>query len=150
MSRVVQSIAWTTTILRERYIAIQDDTPIGWSIGGTLSYVGLGALAGVKPAAPALTEDQQKELFLQQYVNRHMYRTEGKLITVDLAVRLHRFLPSTTLRWRTSCSAIIWSAFPPQKKTNQHLSAASCPSHRTCSSTPTEILGQLHTPTSPC
>ncbi|KAK4507106.1 hypothetical protein PRZ48_000840 [Zasmidium cellare] len=66
MSKAVHSVAWTTAVLRERYIAIQDDTPVGWSIGGTLSYVGLGALAGVKPAAPALTEDQQKELFAQQ------------------------------------------------------------------------------------
>lgn len=66
MIRVVQSIAWTTTILRERYVTILDDTPAGWSIGGTLSYVGLGALAGAKPAAPTLTEEQQKELFSQQ------------------------------------------------------------------------------------
>lgn len=66
MSKVVHSVAWTTAVLRERYIAIQDDTPVGWSIGGTLSYVGLGRLAGVQPAAPALTEEQQKELFAQQ------------------------------------------------------------------------------------
>lgn len=66
MTRVVHSVAWTTTILRERYIAIQDDTPTGWSVGGTLSYVGLGALTGVKPATPALTEEQQKELFSAQ------------------------------------------------------------------------------------
>lgn len=67
MTKVVQSIGWTTTVLRERYIAIQDDTPAGWSIGGTLSYVGLGSLAGAKkPAALVLTEDQQKELFAEQ------------------------------------------------------------------------------------
>ena len=66
MSKVVQSIAWTTAVLRERYIAIQDDTPVGWSIGGTLSYVGLGILTGAKSAAPALTDEQQKELFAQQ------------------------------------------------------------------------------------
>lgn len=66
MTKVVQSISWTTTVLRERYIAIQDDTPAGWSIGGTLSYVGLGSLAGAKPAALVLTEDQQKELFAEQ------------------------------------------------------------------------------------
>lgn len=67
MTKVVESIAWTTTVLRERYIAIQDDTPAGWSIGGTLSYVGLGSLAGAKkPTALVLTEDQQKELFAEQ------------------------------------------------------------------------------------
>lgn len=66
MSRIVESVGWTCTLLRERYIAIQDDTPATWSIGGTLSYVGLGSLAGVKPATPALTEEQQKELLLEQ------------------------------------------------------------------------------------
>ena len=66
MRSVVESVSWTCMLLRERYVVIQDDTPIGWSIGGTLSYVGLGVLAGAKPAAPALTEEQQRELFLEQ------------------------------------------------------------------------------------
>ncbi|GIZ38997.1 hypothetical protein CKM354_000239000 [Cercospora kikuchii] len=66
MIRVIQSIAWTTAVLRERYVAILDDTPVGWSLGNTLSYVGLGSLAGAKPAGTVLTEDQQKEAFAQQ------------------------------------------------------------------------------------
>ena len=67
MGSIVDSVSWTCTLLRERYIAIQDDTPTTWSLGGTLSYVGLGGLGGAKPAQPALTEDQQKELLLEQY-----------------------------------------------------------------------------------
>lgn len=66
MQATVQSVGWTSLLLRERYVAVQDDTPAAWSIGGTLSYVGLGSLAGVKPAPPALTEEQQRELFLEQ------------------------------------------------------------------------------------
>lgn len=66
MSKVVESVSWTCTLLRSRYVTILDDTPVGWSMAGTLSYVGLGALAGAKPAAPVLTEDQQKELFNEQ------------------------------------------------------------------------------------
>ena len=66
MRQVVESVAWICTMLRDRYIVIQDDTPAGWSFAGTLSYVGLGALAGAKPAAPVLREDQQRELFVQQ------------------------------------------------------------------------------------
>ncbi|KAM3415822.1 hypothetical protein BST61_g9329 [Cercospora zeina] len=66
MIRVIQSMAWTTAVLRDRYVAILDDTPAGWSFGTTLSYVGLGSLAGAKPAGTALTEDQQKEAFAQQ------------------------------------------------------------------------------------
>ena len=68
MQSIIVSVAWTCTLLREMYVAIQDDTPASWSISGTLSYVGLGALAGAKPSAPALTEDQQRELFLEQCV----------------------------------------------------------------------------------
>ena len=64
---MIESVGWTCTLLRELYIAIQDDTPATWSIGGTLSYVGLGALAGAKPAAPVLTEEQQREAFQEQY-----------------------------------------------------------------------------------
>lgn len=66
MQTIVRSVNWICTLLRERYVAVQDDTPATWSIGGTLSYVGLGALAGVKPAQPVLTEEQQKELLLEQ------------------------------------------------------------------------------------
>lgn len=66
IQNMIESVGWTCTLLRELYIAIQDDTPATWSIGGTLSYVGLGSLAGAKPAAPVLTEDQQKELFSEQ------------------------------------------------------------------------------------
>ena len=68
MTKVVWSVSWNTTLLRERYVAILDDLPAGWasSIGSTLSYVGLGAIAGAKPAAPNLTEEQQKALFSEQ------------------------------------------------------------------------------------
>ncbi|KAK5711361.1 hypothetical protein LTR17_018428 [Elasticomyces elasticus] len=66
MTRIVESVGQTCMLLREKYIAIQDDTPVGWSVGNTLSYVGLGALAGAKPAQPVLTEEQQRELFAEQ------------------------------------------------------------------------------------
>ena len=75
MKSIVESVSWTCNLLRERYVAIQDDKPVGWSISGTLSYVGLGALARAKPAPPVLTEEQQRELFLEQYVpisNKHV------------------------------------------------------------------------------
>ncbi|KAK5119375.1 hypothetical protein LTR85_007731 [Meristemomyces frigidus] len=66
MEKVVESVAWTCALLRSRYVAIHDDTPVGWSVAGTLSYVGLSALAGAKPAAPVLTEEQQRDLFAEQ------------------------------------------------------------------------------------
>ena len=66
MKKVVESVACICTLLRSRYIAIQDDTPVGWSVSGTLSYVGLGAFAGAKPVTPVLTEEQQRDLFAEQ------------------------------------------------------------------------------------
>ena len=66
MKSIIDSVSWTCHLLRERYIAIQDDTPTAWSLSGTLSYVGLGSLTGAKPAPPTLTEEQQKELFQEQ------------------------------------------------------------------------------------
>ena len=66
MQSMMDSISWTCVMLRAGYIAIQDDTPVGWTIGGTLSYVGLGSLAGAKPTAPVFTEEQQRELLLAQ------------------------------------------------------------------------------------
>lgn len=68
MISIFESVSCTCNLLRERYIAIHNDTPAGWSLGGTLSYVGLGSLAGAKAAAPTLTEEQQRDLFQEQYV----------------------------------------------------------------------------------
>lgn len=62
MARISESIGSTSTLLRDLYVAIQDDAPAGWSIGGTLSYVGLGALAGAKPVI-TMTEEEQKIAF---------------------------------------------------------------------------------------
>lgn len=54
----------TCTTSRAKYIAIQDDIPEVWSIGSTLSMLGLGAIApGSKPTAPALDPDVAKEMF---------------------------------------------------------------------------------------
>lgn len=69
MERVIESIGWTCRLLQECYVAILDDTPAVWSIGGTLSYVGLGALARTKASAPVLSEDDQRTLFADQYAS---------------------------------------------------------------------------------
>lgn len=66
MTSIVESFACSFASLRQQYINIQDDTPAGWSVAGTLSYVGLGALAGAKPAGPVLTEEQQKDHLIEQ------------------------------------------------------------------------------------
>lgn len=50
--------------LRDAYVAIQDDLPEGWSLGSTLSYIGLGVLApGSRPSTPTPAADETKSLF---------------------------------------------------------------------------------------
>jgi hypothetical protein len=66
--QICKSIESTCVFLRDQYVAIQDDVPEAWSIGGTLSYIGLGALAGAKPAVPVPTEDEMKAKFAEQLV----------------------------------------------------------------------------------
>lgn len=63
--KVIEAVGFTSLLLRDQYIAVFDDTPIAWSVGGTLSYVGLGALAGAKPTPPVLTEEIQRNLFAE-------------------------------------------------------------------------------------
>ncbi|KAF8460268.1 hypothetical protein BDZ91DRAFT_700518 [Kalaharituber pfeilii] len=53
IKRIVKDIGTACSQARADYIAIQDDTPEGWSIGGVLSYVGLSAIPGIsKPKTP--------------------------------------------------------------------------------------------------
>lgn len=46
-------------------MAVQEDLPEGWSISGTLSLIGLGAIApgGAKPVAPVIDPEVAKEMF---------------------------------------------------------------------------------------
>ncbi|KAK5073192.1 hypothetical protein LTR64_000399 [Lithohypha guttulata] len=63
MAKLVEGFANTCGDIRDAYVAIQDDTPVQWSLGSTLSYVGLRALTpeAKKPIPP--TEDEAKVLF---------------------------------------------------------------------------------------
>lgn len=63
---IISTVGSTSAALRDKYVAIQDDLPVAWSVGGTLSYIGLGTLAGAKPAAPTLTEEEIRVLFAEQ------------------------------------------------------------------------------------
>lgn len=50
--------------LRDAYIAVQEDMPEGWTLGSTLSYIGLSALApSSRPATPVPAPDEAKSLF---------------------------------------------------------------------------------------
>ena len=62
---MVACIGTTCKTLRDAYVAVQDDMPEAWSLGSTLSYIGLGALApNSRPASPVPPpQDEAKSLF---------------------------------------------------------------------------------------
>ncbi|KNG50029.1 hypothetical protein TW65_02947 [Stemphylium lycopersici] len=54
----------TCTKLRDAYVAVQDDMPEGWTLGSTLSYIGLGALSSAsRPTSPIPAHEEAKSLF---------------------------------------------------------------------------------------
>ncbi|KAI9869469.1 MAG: hypothetical protein M1813_000258 [Trichoglossum hirsutum] len=62
--KIIKSIGQTSSLSRDRYIAIQDDLPEGWNFNSTLTFFGLGGLApGAKPPTPAPNPDAAKALF---------------------------------------------------------------------------------------
>ena len=62
---MIHGFGATCSLSRDRYVAIQDDVPESWTVGSTLSYVGLGLLAPRKTVAPGLSADEAKETFAE-------------------------------------------------------------------------------------
>lgn len=48
---------------RDVYIAVHDDQPESWSLGGTLSSIGLRGLVTTKPKPVVLTAEEQRAAF---------------------------------------------------------------------------------------
>ena len=57
--------------VRDQYLALQDDSPEGWSIGGTMSYFGLGTWAGSSRPVASPPADLAKSDFSKLYKNFH-------------------------------------------------------------------------------
>ncbi|KAL4970810.1 ARMH3 family protein [Aspergillus stella-maris] len=64
IQKIVKGVGTSCGALRNGYVAVQDDSPEGWTLMGTLMYFGLGVLSPnkkEKPRAPSLEE--AKEMF---------------------------------------------------------------------------------------
>jgi hypothetical protein len=48
---------------RDKYVAVQDDLPEGWSLTNPLSIIGLGS----KVASPTVDPEALKEMFIKLY-----------------------------------------------------------------------------------
>ncbi|PNS20990.1 hypothetical protein CAC42_3327 [Sphaceloma murrayae] len=66
MSKVISTVGTACAGLRDEYVSVQNDMPEAWSLGNTLSYVGLGSLTGAKSAPVTPTEDEAKARFAEQ------------------------------------------------------------------------------------
>lgn len=64
---IVKSIGQTCQTLRGQYIDVQDDLPEGWTLAGTLSKMGLGAIApgGRPPPKPVHDAETAKKMFAE-------------------------------------------------------------------------------------
>jgi hypothetical protein len=66
--KIAYSVGAACVLVRDKYIAVQDDLPESWNLSNTLAYVGLGALApGSRPTTPNLTADEAKARFNTLY-----------------------------------------------------------------------------------
>lgn len=64
IQKIAQGIGFACSQLRNSYVSIQEDVAAGWTIGSTLTYIGLGVLAPSKGASPTQPKaDELKEGF---------------------------------------------------------------------------------------
>ncbi|KAL4803646.1 hypothetical protein BDV18DRAFT_144110 [Aspergillus unguis] len=64
IQKIVKGVGISCGALRNGYVAVQDDSPEGWSLMGTLMYFGLGVLAPNKKEKPkAPSPEEAKEMF---------------------------------------------------------------------------------------
>lgn len=71
MRGIVRNIGQTCQRLRAQYINVQEDLPEGWSLAGTLSKIGLGAIApgGRPPPKPVHDAETAKRMFAELCVH---------------------------------------------------------------------------------
>ncbi|KAI9739466.1 MAG: hypothetical protein M1818_005154 [Claussenomyces sp. TS43310] len=63
IQKIIRSVGYTCSKARNKYVAVQDDRPEGWTLTSTLTMFGLGALAGGAQAGPpAIDPELAKEM----------------------------------------------------------------------------------------
>lgn len=64
IQKIVKGVGISCGALRNGYVAVQDDSPEGWSLVGTLIYFGLGVLTPSKKDKPSPpSPEEAKEMF---------------------------------------------------------------------------------------
>lgn len=62
IQKILRSVGQTCAASRNKYVAIQEDLPEGWSFTTALGMLGLGG-AAAKPTTPAIDPEIAKEMF---------------------------------------------------------------------------------------
>jgi len=70
IQKVAYGFGATCSLSRDRYVAVHEDVEESWSLGITLSYIGLGALAPSKTTPPSLSDDVAKGAFTELCVHQ--------------------------------------------------------------------------------
>ena len=98
----------TTSLLRDQYVAIQEDKTEGWSISSTLTYIGLGVLVPAQPPAPVKASDAKGD-FGALYVSKLRHLTFDLYADhhIDLTRRPLSSLVLMNLQLQTKCSVTI-------------------------------------------
>jgi hypothetical protein len=68
IKKIIRSVGVTCDDARQKYIAVQDDLPEGWSISNPLSIIGLGA----KAASPISDPEAAKEMYMKLHVSNSL------------------------------------------------------------------------------
>lgn len=127
IKKVVLCIGATCASARDRYVAVQDDLPENWTIGNTLSYIGLGVLApGSRPATPTPTAEQAKNLFVALYVFS-CHNVQLMLIVAGQGLKQASSYPLTISPMPTRSFASTLSHWQPNPRTPHLRSARSSP-----------------------
>jgi hypothetical protein len=118
IQKIIKSVGLTCDNVREKYVAIQDDLPEGWSITNPLSIIGLGA----KAASPIADPEATKELYMRQYVST-LFSLSQSDSRAGLAVKPQCSLQRMTLHMLISSSALISSRYRQIKALSPQLVA---------------------------
>lgn len=63
MRKLLDGLKSSCRLSRDKYVTVMNDLPEAWSVGGALSYLGLGALVSSRHGTPVPTPEDASTAF---------------------------------------------------------------------------------------
>ena len=63
IQKIIAGLGNSLALSRNKYGAVIEDVPEGWTLSSTLTYIGLGVLAPIKAITPTVVTEDSKEQF---------------------------------------------------------------------------------------